>query len=279
MSLLELTVVIAGITVLLAALTPSLLRQVNQRRADAVRAEVELLHQAMVGGDDGTSGYVGDLGRLPLALSELVVSGAQPLYTVSEASGIGRGWNGPYINIGRDLGDFERDPWGKPYDFDVFGAGQIRSAGPDGLFGDSDDIVFPPAAVDVYGSVVVVVKGHAGTRVIVDPVGCVVSLTFSDGGNPGVVTDASTPFSFVDVHRGPHSVVVECTRADGVATERTAVVVRGGGAQQVVELHVELAVTVPPAEPAETLEGSGFTGNPMNTTNQRTAGTSAGGRR
>lgn len=241
-SLLEMTLLIAALVIIAAALTPALLRTIHDQRQRAARAEMETLHRAIVGNDtDGTYGFVGDMGRVPFTLSELVRRDSQPLFALSEITGIGTGWNGPYVNIGTDAEDYGIDPWGLPYDVGVVGQGQIRSAGPNGLFDDGDDIVVPPAPVTAWGNLLVSVKGHEEDLVRTDPDGCIVTLHYSNSGTPATVVDESVPFSFTDVHRGPHAIDVSCPRLDGgIATETAIAIVRGSSAQQVVEVHVDL---------------------------------------
>lgn len=241
-SLLEVTLLIAAVVIIAAALTPALLRTIHDQRQRAARTEMEALHRAIVGSDaDGTYGYVGDMGRMPFALSELMLRESQPFFILSELNGVGTGWNGPYVNIGTDANDYALDPWGVPYDIGVVGQGQIRSAGPNGLFDDADDIVVPASPVTAWGTVLVSVKGHEGDLVHTDPDGCIVTLHFSNSGEPATVLDETVPFSFTDVHRGPHAIDVSCPRLDGgVANETAIAVVRGAGAQQVVEVHVAL---------------------------------------
>lgn len=236
---------IAAFVLISAALTPVGLRMVHQARNSRVQAELELLHAAIIGDDRaGTFGYVGDLGRLPLDLSELASSNGLPLSTVSASAGVAYGWNGPYANAGRDASDFRTDPWGNAYDIGQAAAGQVRSAGPNGVFSDADDIIYPPNSINIFGSLLVTVKGISDAVVTIDPEGCVVTLHYSGEGISDSVNDDTVPYSFSAVHRGLHAVDVTCARLDGVgqATESAVVAISGRGAQQVVELFVDLGV-------------------------------------
>lgn len=245
-TLFEVTLLVAALVMLAAAVSPALLRSVHARRQQQVQHDLEALYAAMVGSDsDGTYGFIGDLGRFPWSPDELVHIGSNALFFTDEATGVGYGWNGPYVNIGNDANDFALDPWGSPYDVGVVGPGQIRSAGPDGRFDDADDVIYPPNAVSPYGSVVVSVKGYGDGVIVNDPEGCNVTLYFSDEGTVGYVYDESTPFSFTDVHRGPHAFTASCPRYDGAtATESGIVTVQGQGAQQFVEVFVQLGSTL-----------------------------------
>ncbi len=245
LSMLELTIMLGALVIISAALTPAVLRMIHQSRQNSVQEEVELLHAAILGSDGlATFGYVGDLGRLPYELSELVVRDDQPLFAVSPISGVGYGWNGPYTNQGRDAQDFQLDPWGNLYDIGVVGKGQIRSAGPDGIYESADDIVYPPHPVNIYGTLIVTVKGTSDSVVSIDPDTCSVTLHYSNDGTASSVVDDTVPYSFSDIHRGLHTLQVSCDRLDGsgIASETAVVTVRGNGAQQAVELFVDLGV-------------------------------------
>ena len=95
---------------------------------------------------DGRFGFVGDIGRLPASFQELAQPGGLPAYTTSTTRGIGMGWRGPYVNIGTSANDYLTDAFGRAYT--GASSGQVRSAGPDGVAGNADDIVYPPAAPD-----------------------------------------------------------------------------------------------------------------------------------
>jgi hypothetical protein len=165
----------------------------------------------------------------------------QPFFVRSEISGVGYGWNGPYVTSGRTPTDFRVDPWGNEYDINVVGFGQVRSYGPNGLPDDADDLIYPALPADPYGSLIVLVKGHSGEAVINSPEGCTVTLHYSNSGEADSVFAELPPFSFEFVHRGLHEVEATCLAFTGeLVTEVSVVGIRGGGAQQTVELHLEL---------------------------------------
>jgi len=102
-------------------------------------------------------------------------------------------------------------------------------------------VVYPPYAVDPYGSLVVTVKGHSGDLIMNDPDGCTVTLQYSESGQASTVIDDVAPFSFEVIHRGLHEVTAACAAFSGErVTEISVASIRGGGAQQAIELHVEL---------------------------------------
>lgn len=241
-TLLEVTLLLAALVIVSAAVAPAVLRSLNDANAKNVLQEMQGLHAAIMGDDAGnTYGYIGDNGRFPSYLDELVQQLDQPFFVRSELSGVGYGWNGPYVYEGRDVTDYRLDPWGNAYDIGVVGQGQLRSAGPNGIYDDEDDIVYPPYPVNPFGALVVVVKGHSGDAVYTDPEGCTVILRYSLSGEVDEVLDDLAPFSFEAVHRGLHEVEARCFDYSGnEVVEIGVAAVRGTGAQQVLDLHVEL---------------------------------------
>ncbi len=255
-TMLEVTLLLGALVILSAAVAPALLRTVDELNAGNVLEEMEALHLSIMGDPvAGTFGYVGELGRFPYFMDELVLQLDAPLFVRSELSGIGYGWNGPYVVRGRDANDFRLDPWGNEYDIGEVGPGQLRSAGPNGIYDDEDDVIYPPYPVDLYGSLVVTVRGHSGDVVTNDPEGCAVALVFSAEGEADAVLDEVAPFSFEVVHRGLHEIEVACPTVSGeLVTEVGVASIRGGGAQQVIELHVELGEELPDASDGASAE-------------------------
>ena len=215
-TLLELVVVVAVIGILVAAVAPAVMQQLIGERTDGTREEAEAIFRAMAGDLRANSfGFVGDIGRLPTALTELSTIGALPAYTTSTVRSVGMGWRGPYINAGTSANDFLTDAFGLAY---TFTAGQIRSAGPDGVAGNADDIVYPPAAPQTDGDVIVTVKQMLGAKVFVDPTGYRVDLYYASNGAETVLSDTAGSFSFTNVPMGFHAVRVVKTSTPGAGT-------------------------------------------------------------
>lgn len=232
-TLLEMSIALAIIAILAAVATPMILSRILESRINATTAEAQVLYEAMVGraSDQGSFGFVGDIGRLPTAFEELAQPSGLPAYTVSTVRGVGMGWKGPYVNIGASATDYLTDAFGRPY----AGAstGQVRSAGPDGVFGNADDIVYPGSPPVITGRVHVNVKTVLDRRTLNDPPGYVVDLYYSNGGVEAVVRDSTPPFRFDNVPMGVHAVqVIGPTGA--VAAGETISLPRGG--TRVVEL-------------------------------------------
>ena len=136
----------------------------NQTRFEDTRNRLALIRTAIIGdssrslnGQPEISGFVADMGRLPLNLNELVsepvdcdpdTAGNQPCsWGIDAATGLWRGWNGPYLPASAGTGVF-RDGWGNDDGGNNFGwlfddAGSpgaliVQSYGLDGAAGGSD---------------------------------------------------------------------------------------------------------------------------------------------
>jgi general secretion pathway protein G len=228
-TLLELVVVMAVIGILAAAIAPSVLQRVVDGRVDATRAEAQTLYEAMAGKPgDNRFGFVGDIGRLPNSFQELAQAGGLPPFTTATFRNIGMGWRGPYMNTGVTADDYLTDAFGRPYT--GASAGQVRSAGSDGVSGNADDIVYPPALSAIRGSVVVTVKTVVNRKTIVDPSGYRVELTYANGGVEASLADTAAPFSFSNVPMGLHGlrVVKTANPNAGAVVSQDTITVRPG---------------------------------------------------
>lgn len=237
-TLVEMAITLAIVAILAAIATPMILQRILEARVEATREETQVLYEAMVGrdSDPGSFGFVGDIGRLPASFQQLVEPGGLPLYSVATVRGVGMGWRGPYVNIGGSPTDYLTDAFGRPYT--GASTGQVRSAGPDGVVGNLDDIVYPSAPPVVTGRVHVMIKQVVDKRIVNDPAGYVVDLYYSAGGTQSVVRDSSRPFRFDNVPMGLHAVqVVHTEGGDQVAAGETISLRRGATA--LVELWIQ----------------------------------------
>jgi prepilin-type N-terminal cleavage/methylation domain-containing protein len=206
-TLLELVVVMAVLGILVAAIAPSVMQRVVDARVDGTRSEAQILHEAMIGkAGENRFGFVGDVGRLPGSFQELVQAAGLPGYTTNTFRSVGMGWRGPYVNTGVTATDYLTDAFGRSYTGAA--SGQVRSAGPDGVAGNADDIVYPPTAPAISGSVVVTVKTTTNNKTVVDPAGYRVELFYASSGAEASLTDTAAPFSFSNVPMGIHAVRV-----------------------------------------------------------------------
>ena len=78
-TLVEVIAVAVILAILIAVFAPVALKISAGRKVKATRDEVEQIYKAVMGRNDGANfGFVGDVGRLPSALSELVDAATFP---------------------------------------------------------------------------------------------------------------------------------------------------------------------------------------------------------
>jgi type II secretory pathway pseudopilin PulG len=243
-TLIEMTVILAVAAILAAAITPMVLQRLVDAKVEATRQEAKLLHESMSGRADvpGSVGFFGDMGRWPVAFEELLrPAPGTPLFTTATFRNVGMGWKGPYINAGVSGDDALADGFGRPYR----GApsGQVRSAGPDGLFDTADDIVYPPALPNPGGRLMVTVKRMAAedSSYTLDPAGYTVRLYYANNGREAFLDDPVAPFVFENVPQGIHAVVVLRMKTDPPrAVAQDTIQVFGNGATKLVEFVFRL---------------------------------------
>lgn len=230
-TLLELVVIIAVMAILAAAVVPSFVQEIGESRVEATQAEARVLHEAMVPPTTAETqfGFVGDIGRLPNTFQELAQPGGLPSYTTNTVRNVGMGWRGPYVNTGTSATDYLNDAFGRAYT--GASTGQVRSAGPDGVANNADDVVYPPSASVVTGSLTVTLKWLQGQKVTVDPADYRVDVYYAVNGAETVVSDATAPFTFANIPMGLHAVRVVKTNNPGMGNivAQDTVIVRPNG--------------------------------------------------
>lgn len=127
----------------------------QQDRARRTLAKQEIIYRAIAGAGWNDLGFLGDLGRLPISLSELVTNGnTLPSYAVNAATGVASGWRGPYLAYTPTGEDPFADGWGVFLSYNAQ-TGQVTSYGPDHAAGGSDDLVYPLDPIPVLGTLIV----------------------------------------------------------------------------------------------------------------------------
>jgi type II secretory pathway pseudopilin PulG len=243
-TLIEVTVILAVLAILAAAITPMVLQQLVDAKVEATRQEAKLLNEAILGRADvpGSFGFFGDMGRWPAAFEELLrPAPGTPLFTTATFRRVGMGWKGPYVNAGASSDDILNDAFGRPYRGAA--TGRVRSAGPDGQFDTADDVVYPPAAPNPGGRLMVTVKrvSAADASVTIDPEGYTVRLYYSDNGREAFLDDPVAPFVFENVPQGIHAIVVLRVKPDPpLSVAQDTVQVSGNGATKLVEFAFRL---------------------------------------
>lgn len=241
-TLIEMLVVLAVLAIMAAMLAPAAFESIESARESDTSDQMRRIHLAIVGDPSkGNFGYLGDMGRMPATLDELVTQGvSQPTWHtidgVTEHKGsVGTGWRGPYITGADVTADLFRDAWGLPLSYTSSGgtAGQMISGGPDGQLATAGDNITYPVQVPVRtaGSVIVT----AIVNEIPQPAGLTVKVYSTiDGEQSATPTTLSTttpsagkPFRF-DVPHGTSVIEVSHTAGTTTVTRTTTIDVPAG---------------------------------------------------
>jgi len=223
-TLVEVIVILAVLSILAAIAIPTALRIFQVTAEEGTRDEMLNLKEAMIGNPDKLRGsvrsdfaFLGDIGRVPANLDEILAKGALPAFSFDAAKQAGAGWNGPYITgsfAGEESEDFKNDQLGNAYlysDVDFTNGngeladGKITSAGPDGTFSTADDIVIEILKNETEGTV----RGRIASSSGEGASGVDVDLNFSSNGSLSAVTattDSNGNFAFTSVPFGARSV-------------------------------------------------------------------------
>lgn len=247
-SLIETVIVIGVISILASIAVPYAAKFLDQSRDDATRREIESLHKVIFGDQSvPTGGFVGDMGRMPATLAQLNTGNGGGAAASTGLLGVKFGWYGPYINTGTDALGYQKDAWGTAYVFNAVplaGTGQIRSLGADRMANTTDDITWPPAAVNINGRLLVnifVWDNTAGAFVPnPQPTGypgmaAQVRFYYANNGAQAfatVGTPTGPPYSFVNYHGGFHAVTATATLPARPATSGQSIVFLPGNNQQ-----------------------------------------------
>ena len=147
-TLIEIIVVVAILAVIAGIAAPVLLTTIEKVEKESTWEEMENIYTVLIGDpDNGSYGYLGDMGVLPAGLKDLNFLDRPPYGMKS--NGVGMGWNGPYLLKGKNLEDYLFDIWGSEYlykfDYGDPARGRkgiivILSIGPDKRSATSDDI-------------------------------------------------------------------------------------------------------------------------------------------
>ena len=124
-TLVEMLLVLVILGILATLILPKFTGRTEQARVTAAQVQIATFGTAL-------DAYEVDTGNYPRGSNGLQALLVQP--------GDATNWRGPYLK-----GDIPLDPWGHAYAYECPGRSNpsgydIRSAGPDGQFGTSDDI-------------------------------------------------------------------------------------------------------------------------------------------
>lgn len=203
-TLVEVIVVLAVISILVAIAVPLALKIFERTAEDSTREEMDNIKKAVIGDARklqssfrSAFGFLGDIGCLPTpsvgGLDRLLTNGTLPIpFTFDSTKQTGAGWNGPYIT-GTPGEDFKTDQWGNDYTYTVSGAcpltATLTSNGPDGKPTTGDEITISIAANETTATVRGSVKNTSGAGLQ----GVVVQIHYPVAGAlPGIPATATT---------------------------------------------------------------------------------------
>lgn len=211
--LLALVALAAGLLVPLTSQLLSLEREARtERQLERLKAAMVGDREVRQGRDRSAFGYLGDFGRLPGSLPQLLHPFSQPTFGIRADRRLGAGWQGPYL-LPATLADtvrIHRDAWGRSLrwttrDSSVDGelwTGRLRSAGEDGEMETGDDVVVPVLRTEVVSDTVRGVVADATGQPLPNRA---VSLTLRRDGalvDTTVFTDNGGRFTFRNVPLG-----------------------------------------------------------------------------
>ncbi|MEO0795712.1 MAG: prepilin-type N-terminal cleavage/methylation domain-containing protein [Verrucomicrobiota bacterium] len=252
LTLVELLVVLSILAVISTVALRSIAQITEEKRFSANITQLEEIRESVLGGDDA-GGFIGDIGRLPVAqgsivdeqLSELWDGGSLPAYSIQTPSGdsevqLGVGWRGPYINLGINRNSLS-DGFGKTlvfYEADGDSATNgeeiaiVQSLGVDGASGgsgvNSDTAVALEAQsgavsqglsnVEMSNSedVVVIVQNESGNILESDGQFILVrayGASFAADGSGGLQTLGQAKYDFTDAGDNPGGVTEIASRS------------------------------------------------------------------
>jgi general secretion pathway protein G len=125
MTIIEILIVIALMSTIMAILVNAILEKYERAKIDLAGVKQSRLSESIVQ-------YKLDSSRLPAT--------DEGFKALREAPSGVRNWRGPYAESDKLI-----DPWDRPMLYELINAKnyKITSAGPDGEFGSDDDIIFP----------------------------------------------------------------------------------------------------------------------------------------
>ena len=255
-TLIEVVIVLGIIAILAAFLAPTAFEGIRSSQETATKKQVERIFLAIVGEPSkGNFGYLGDMGRLPATLDELVTQGGQVAFHTSDGGtahkgSVGTGWRGPYVTGTDATADLFKDAWGLAFSYTNAGgtAGQISSGGLDGQIATADDITYPvQLPVQTTGTIVVTVVVND----ISQPINVTVSVYSTANGEQGAAVVQTTPNPSVDGKpfrfTVPHgtSAIVSVHVSGATTVTRTTTVDIAAGTQLSRTVLMKTSATVP----------------------------------
>jgi len=225
-TLIEVVVVLAIVAIMGSAITPLVVRVINNKREKATIEALKEFKRAIIGDPAIVSkevrtyfGYIGDMGSLPARIEDLYQKGAQPSFTYDTTKKTGAGWNGPYIDpsLVENLASLKLDDYGNEFTYDtteftdstvgVTVSAKIASKGLDGIPGGGNDLSAYIYKTEAFSKVIGFVKDIEGnsvpgveTKINYPSVGTLTEAT--------TTTDIDGLYQFTGIPYGNRSVTV-----------------------------------------------------------------------
>ncbi len=267
-TLIEVILVIVLLGLLAAVAANVVTNAASQARFDETRKEMDSLKHAIIGNPELVNegirsdfGFVGDIGRLPNSLDELVNQGALPAWN----SSTGMGWHGLYIksNFQENPNDYKVDAWGNNYSYDS-GTGVITSLGADGAAGGSGfNADFSTSNLtSPTNERVGTITGRV-TDTLGNPLANTASVTVTvsvyypvNGSSTSATTNTAADgyYTFTNVIIGRRKVEVSVTRGGSTTTYPSKIAIVTSTAPAKIDFQIPLDATIPNAP-------TGFTAN------------------
>ncbi|MCB0420235.1 MAG: type II secretion system protein GspG [Bdellovibrionales bacterium] len=143
-TLIELLMIIMLLSVITTVTISEVSETTSESKYDETLSEMIDIRNAIVGNPDASVrgirnqfGYVGDVGSLPSALTDLLIlPTGHTTWTTDTTHRLNHGWNGPYLQSNTTGQDFTKDAWGNDYVYSVAGSPPtLVSLGADGAAG------------------------------------------------------------------------------------------------------------------------------------------------
>lgn len=222
-SLIEIIVAVAIMSILAAAVVPVVYKQIDQARYKRITQDLQSIYEAAMGKpQENYFGFVGDVGRLPDSIPQLI-----------SGTGQGAAWNGPYLS---GVTATVKDPYGKAYVFDKSPI-RVRSWGIDRTNnnGTGDDVFYPANSVGAFKGALDV-QVYVNGRLIADAAQDQVTatLSYANNGTPSTMnlTFSTSQMVFLvdSIHQGVHVLTVTANKAlvDPATTNKQLVTILPG---------------------------------------------------
>jgi len=260
-TLIEIILVIVLLGLLAAVAANVVTNAASQARFDETRKEMDSLKLAIIGNPELVNegirtdfGFVGDIGRLPSTLDELVSQGALPAWN----SGTGMGWHGPYVkgNFQENPNDYKQDAWGNGYAYNN-ATGVITSLGADGAAGGSGfDADFSTADLTSPNDERVGTITGRVTDTLGNPLANTASVTVTarvyypvNGASTSTTTntDADGYYTFNNVIFGRRKVEVSITQGASTTTYPSKIAIVTSSAPAKIDFRIPIDTTIPNA--------------------------------